>query len=203
APASAEGGTDAAATADPAADAAAVASADGASATTDPASSLGTEDPAVDGAPATDVAVVPPGPAFMLRTVAPLVGCEGCEISWSLASGDEATAPLDGDAHMVFGFVGAVTGPEGSGAEGWSAQAVLTGDLSGGEGFANLEVAVTSPSGVSTWSGKTYAVVDGVTLVLQKAALAGPEGSVLATFGGTLYFDPGLTVLRGALLTLG
>ena len=74
--------------------------------------------------------------------------------------------------------------------------------MSGGEGFATLEIAVTSPEGTSTWAGKAYAHLDGVRLLLDRSSLTGPEGSLLTAFDATLFLDPALSELRGALLTV-
>ena len=162
---------------------------------TDPAAAVsdGTTDPAATDPAAAPVLGEPPVPVFSITS--PIVLCDGCTVSWSVVSATHAGSIADGDLRFTDRILGTVSDASGAAVEGWYLTSQISGQIVGGDGTARISLALSTPDGDSTWSGKgllspksgsSFALSG--TWVLETAA----PGATGLPAGGTLAGTLGL-----------
>ncbi|MFM8999061.1 MAG: sigma-70 family RNA polymerase sigma factor [Actinomycetota bacterium] len=156
-----------------------------------PADGTATDPTATDGA----APVLGDPPAPVISITSPIVLCDGCTVTWSVVSATHAGSLADGDLRFTDRLLGTVTDASGAAVEAWSMTSQISGSIVGGDGTARISLALTTPDGDSTWTGKgllspksgsSFALAG--TWVLESAA----PGATGLPAGGTLAGTLGL-----------
>ncbi|MFM8943740.1 MAG: hypothetical protein ACKOI0_00505, partial [Actinomycetota bacterium] len=146
-------------------------------------------------APSVAASVLGDPPAPGISSPSPIVLCDGCTVTWSPVSTTHAGSLADGDLRFTNRLLGTITDASGVAVEGWYMTSQISGSIVGGDGTARISLALTTPDGDSTWTGKgllspksgsSFALAG--TWVLESAA----PGATGLPAGGTLAGTLGL-----------